>query len=164
MVKKFQGYNFLYKYRSNVLIFIGTDACTIQTYQMLQWKLLVPFFVIDDEVPKPGRPREWSFRTILNAIFYINKTGCQWRMLPSDYPPWSTVYDYYRHWRISGLWETIHTALRREVRIKIGKNPEPTGACIDSQSVKTALSAPDSRGMMVEKKSMVEIVTSLFIP
>ncbi len=118
-----------------------------------EWKVLAPFFpVIDDEVSKPGRPREWSFRTILNAIFYLNKTGCQWRMLPSDFPPWSTVYDYYRHWRISGLWKTIHTVLRREVRIKVGKNPEPTGACIDSQSVKTALSSPDSKGYDGGKK------------
>jgi putative transposase len=84
-----------------------------------------------------GRPREWSLRLIVNGIFYLVRGGCAWRMMPLEYPPWSTVYDYYRQWRRDGTWETIHTALREQVRQAAGREPTPSAAVLDSQSVKT---------------------------
>ncbi len=76
-------------------------------------------------------------RRILNAVFYVVRNGCLWRDLPHDFPPWSTVYDYYRHWRIDGTWKRMHDALVRQVRKKEGKKPTPSAAIIDSQSTKT---------------------------
>jgi putative transposase len=76
-------------------------------------------------------------RTILNGIFYILRGGCGWRLLPHEYGPWSTVYDYFRRWRLDGTWEGIHTWLRERVRHAAGRQPTPSAAIIDSQSVKT---------------------------
>ncbi len=87
---------------------------------------------------KPGgHPRIVNIREIINAIFYLNKTGCQWRALPHDLPNWSTVHSYYRNWRLTGVWERIHDALRAQVRAKEGREESPSAAIIDSQSVKT---------------------------
>ena len=86
---------------------------------------------------KPGgRPRTTSLKAILNACFFIVKTGCQWRYLPSDFPNWSTVYTYYRNWKNDGTWQLIHDTLRARLRRKHGRHKHPTAACIDSQSVK----------------------------
>lgn len=96
--------------------------------------------VIETYIPesKPGgRPRSVNIRLIINAIFYLLKTGCQWRMLPRDYPPWSTVYYYFRKWSVSGDWHKIHELLRKKVRVSSGKNENPSVGIIDSQSVKT---------------------------
>ncbi len=99
-----------------------------------QWKLIEPFF----PPPKPGgRPRSVDLREVVNGIFYLLRTGCAWRLLPHDLPPWSTVHDFYRKWRIDGTWQRIHDALRGAVRVKAGRNEEPSAAIIDSQSVKT---------------------------
>lgn len=76
-------------------------------------------------------------RRIIDAIRYVLGSGCQWRMLPKDYPAWSIVYYYYYSWRKNGKWDEIHDALRRRVRQQAGKNEEPSVAIIDSQSVKT---------------------------
>lgn len=102
-----------------------------------QWELIKP--LLSDPKPSkcPGRPREISFRDILNAIFYIIRSGCQWRMLPHDFPNWKTVYHYFRCWRMDGTWEQIHNALRTQVRLKAGREPSPSAGIIDSQSVKT---------------------------
>ena len=87
---------------------------------------------------KPGgRPRSVDIRAILNAIFYLVRTGCQWRLLPHDFPPWGTVHYYYRRWRRDGTLFKIHEHLRKEVRLKYGKDIHPSQAIIDSQSVKT---------------------------
>ena len=87
---------------------------------------------------KPGgRHRTVNLREILNAIFYLLHSGCAWRLLPHDFPPWSTVYHYYRQWRRDGTWETIHDTLREQVHQQEGKEATPTAAIIDSQSVKT---------------------------
>ncbi len=87
---------------------------------------------------KPGgRPRTTDIREVLNAIFYILRAGCAWRLLPHDFPSWKTVYHYWRGWRISGLWERINEVLRRILRRKIGRNVDPSAAVIDSQSIKT---------------------------
>jgi transposase len=96
--------------------------------------------VIEPYVPKPktgGRPAEHSRREIINAIAYVLRSGCAWRLMPHDLPPWSTVYDYFRQWRIDGTWEGINTALREKLRITIGREAEPSAAIIDSQTVKT---------------------------
>jgi len=96
--------------------------------------------VIEPLIPpaKPGgRPREVEMREILNGIFYVTRSGCAWRMLPHDVPPWSTVYHDVRVWRQDDTWETIHTALRAQVREQAGRDPEPSAAVLDSQSVKT---------------------------
>jgi len=99
-----------------------------------QWERFAPLI----PPAKPGgRPRSVDIRAIVNAIFYRTKTGCQWRNLPHDLPPWGTVAGYYRIWRRAGVWETIHDALREEVRVKAGREPTPSAAIIDSQSVKT---------------------------
>lgn len=76
-------------------------------------------------------------RQIVNAILYVVRTGCQWRWLPRDYPPWHTVYDYFWQWRQSGLWEQVNAKLRERVRKKAHREPTPSAAIIDSPSVKT---------------------------
>jgi transposase len=87
---------------------------------------------------KPGgRPRSIEIREILSAIFYILRGGCAWRLLPHDFPCWQTAYHYFRSWRNSGLWEQIHTTLRERVRVRVGREAEPSASIIDSQSVKT---------------------------
>ena len=99
-----------------------------------EWNVLEPYV----PAPKPGgRPITHPRREILNAIFYIIRSGCGWRLLPRDLPPWKTVYDYWRNWRLDGTWERIHTALRERVRQKTGRNPQPSAGIVDSQSVKT---------------------------
>ena len=98
--------------------------------------------VIEPYVPKPksgGRPATHSRREIINAIAYVLRSGCAWRLLPHDLPPWPTVYDYFRQWRIDGTWERINTALREKLRTTIGREAEPSAAIIDSQTVKTGV-------------------------
>jgi putative transposase len=88
---------------------------------------------------KPGgRPREVDIREVLNAIFYLLRSGCAWRMLPHDLPAWQTVYGYLRTRRREGIWERINAALREAVRSQAGRELEPSAAIIDSQSVKTS--------------------------
>jgi transposase len=100
-----------------------------------EWAILEPLL----PAAKPGgRPRTSDMREVLNAILYVDRTGCQWRALPRDFPPWPTVWTYFRAWRNDGTWERIHTALREAVRVKQGREPTPSAAIIDSQSVKTS--------------------------
>src|SRR3954471_6960787 len=84
-----------------------------------------------------GRPRIHSLRDVLDAIFYVLKSGCHWRLLPHDFPPWSTGYYHFRRFRCAGLWSLILKALNASERKRAGKDPQPTAAIIDSQSVKT---------------------------
>jgi putative transposase len=99
-----------------------------------EWKILEPL------VPnaKPGgRPRAHQTRELLNAIFYVLRGGCAWRLLPHDFLPWQTAYHYFRAWRMDGTWEQIHTVLRERLRRLAGREPTPSAAVIDSQTVKT---------------------------
>jgi putative transposase len=84
-----------------------------------------------------GKQRTVNIREVLNAIFYRVKTGCQWRMLPKEFPDWNHVWYYYRKWRNDGTWERINALVRRDVRVHAGRDPEPSVAIIDSQSVET---------------------------
>jgi putative transposase len=96
--------------------------------------------IIQSYIPEPqagGRPAKHSRREIVNAIFYIIRSGCAWRLLPHDVPPWKTVYHYWRLWRLDSTWERLHTALRERVRSRAGRAAQPTAGIIDSQSVKT---------------------------
>src|SRR5436309_3545384 len=100
-----------------------------------QWALLRPY--LSRRSTKVGHPVTVDRRAVVNAIFYILRTGCQWRLLPHDFPPWGTVSSQFYRWRKSGLWERIHHTLYGRVREAAGKRPRPTAAIIDSQSVKT---------------------------
>lgn len=98
-----------------------------------EWALLEPLIPAAKTGGRPARDR----REILDAISYVVRTGCAWRLLPHDFPPWQTVYHYYRLWRLDGTWEQIHDTLRQQVRQHQGRDAEPSGGIIDSQSVKT---------------------------
>lgn len=99
-----------------------------------EWALIAPLI----PATKPGgRPRTTDIREVVNALFYLLRGGCAWRLLPHDFPVWQTVYDYFRTWRKAGVWERIHAVLRRQVRRQAGRAAEPSAAIIDTQSVKT---------------------------
>ena len=111
---------------------------------------------IKDLFPQPkatGRPREIEFREIVNAIYYLLFTGCQWRFIPNDYPHWRSVYGYFQTWQKDGTWYRIHETLRSDLRQKKGRHKHPTAGSVDSQSVKTT-AVPSSRGFDAGKKIM----------
>jgi transposase len=89
------------------------------------------------EAKPGGRPETYPKREILNGLFYLLRSGCSWRMLPHDLPPWRIVYYYFRQWRQDGTWQLMHDLLRGDVRVASGKRRQPTAGIIDSQSVKT---------------------------
>ena len=99
-----------------------------------EWALLEPF------LPPPkhtGRKRKYELREIANAIFYLLRTGCPWRMLPHDLPPWQVVYQHFRAWRNTGVWQQLNDTFRTELRVLDGRHGNPSAAVMDSQSVKT---------------------------
>jgi len=99
-----------------------------------EWELLEPL------LPPPkraGRPIKYPRREVVNAIRYVLRTGCSWRMLPHDLPPWRITFHYFRTWRRDGTLERMHEVLRDRLRLAEGRDASPSGAIIDSQSVKT---------------------------
>jgi putative transposase len=104
-------------------------------------------------IPAPlpgGRPAKYERREILNAIFYLLRSGCSWRDLPHDFPPHKSVNGYYNSWRDAGVFERLNEVLRKEVRGQLGRNEEPSAASIDTQSVKTA----EKGGLLVIEDTM----------
>ncbi|WP_104899290.1 IS5 family transposase [Nostoc sp. 'Peltigera membranacea cyanobiont' N6] len=114
-----------------------------------EWAILAPLI---PPAKSGGHPRTTDMREVCNAIYYHLKTGCQWDMLPGDFPPSSTVYNYYRKWQKRGIWEQMNHTLRDQVRQKIGKSTQPTAIAADSQSVKTTGKKGDVYGFDGGKK------------
>ena len=100
-----------------------------------QWALVAPHI---PSAKSGGRPRSTDVRAVVDAIIYLLRTGCQWRQLPSDFPPWPTVHGYFRGWRTAGVWVLLHRALYPHARLAAGRKPDPTVVIMDGQSVKTA--------------------------
>ena len=100
-----------------------------------QWVLLEPLL----PAARPGgRPRSADLREVVNGLLYLLRSGCAWRLLPHEFPPWGTVWSYFRRWRDDGTLERLHDELRARVREGAGRDPQPSAGCLDSQSVKTA--------------------------
>ena len=113
-----------------------------------QWQVIAP------TIPKPkpgGRPRTIDIREVIDAVFYLLKSGCTWRLLPNDFPSWRIVYHYFSIWKKDGTWKKIHDKLRDKVRLQAGKKKQPTAGIIDSQSVKTAKKGGFVAMMLVKK-------------
>lgn len=116
-----------------------------------EWEWLKQFLPSPSLEGTRGRPQEWPLREIVNATLYLLRTGCQWRMLPHDLPPWQTVYYHHRKWRLNSIWEKINGLLRERVRQQAGREPTPSAAIVDAQSVKTTL-VKGKRGFDAGKK------------
>ncbi len=114
-----------------------------------EWALIAPLL---PAARAGGRPRTTCLRRTVNAIFYLLQAGCQWRMLPRDFPPRSTVYGYFRAWIAAGVWAHIHDVLYRRTRELEGREESPTAAIIDSQSVKTSAEAREMVGYDAGKR------------
>ncbi len=116
-----------------------SDTCTRTAHYPtdmsdVEWALIRPG--LETQAPT-GAPRTVCLRCVVNALFYVNRTGCQWDMLPRDFPPFSTVYWYFKKWSKDGTWKQLNDDLRRKVRLGVKKEEEPSAAIIDSQSVKS---------------------------
>ena len=110
-----------------------------------QWQIMSKYLDLD-------RSRKYDLREIVNAVFYLVKTGCQWRIIPGDFPKWQIVYYYFSTWKKNETWEQIHEFLVETIREIAGKNEEPTAGIIDAQSVKSTLVSSEDKGFDAGKK------------
>jgi putative transposase len=117
------------------------------------WEILKPLI---PEAKPGGRPRVHHPRELLNAIFYVLRGGCAWRLLPHDFLPWQTAYHYFRAWRMDGTWERIHATLHERLRRLLGREPTPSAAIIDSQSRPRPPRKEANEATMVARRSAVE--------
>jgi transposase len=122
-----------------------------------QWLLIGPHIPPEKH---GGRHREVNMRQVMNGLLYQNRTGCQWRALPNDLPPWGTVAYYFYRFRNDGTWQALHDILREKVRLAAGKEATPSAAVIDSQSVKTTEKRGSAAGTTRARRSTGASVTS----
>ena len=114
-----------------------------------EWRVIVHLLPAS---AKTGRPRRHPVRVLVNGIYYLLQSGCQWRMLPKDFPPWQTVYRYFRRWETDGVWARIHDVLVCRTRELAGRSAPPSFAIMDSQSSKTGPDACEMVGFDAGKK------------
>jgi putative transposase len=116
-----------------------------------QWALLEPLI---PAIASDAAYYVHARREIVNAILYVLRSGCPWRLLPHEFPAWGTVYYYFRRWQREGVWESLLKTLRMQMRTKQGRDPEPSAAIIDSQSIKTSAVRGPEKGYDAGKKNL----------